>query len=66
MFCFEGSKTAVVSSEESIGGIEEEAKIELKFLQKLQKRAGGRGPKNILTFLRGKNFFVLIRMNILG
>ena len=49
-------KMAVVPSEETRGGKEEEAKLELIFFAKCQKGREEEEPERLLNFLRRKSF----------
>src|ERR1044072_8426701 len=59
-------KMAVVPSEETRGGKEEEAKLELTFFAKCQKRREEEEPERLLHFLRRKEFLVLRRIDFAG
>ena len=57
----EEGKTAVVPSEDTRGGKEEEAKLELTFFAKCQKGSEEVEPERLLHFKRRKQFLVLRR-----
>ena len=53
----EEGKTAVVPSEDTKGGKEEEAKLELKFFKKCQKEHEEEEPERLLHFYGEKSFW---------
>ena len=55
---------AVVPSEETRGGKEEETKLELTFFAKCQKEREEEDPESLSHFLRRKEFLVSRRIDL--